>query len=445
LINALARRGSKTAVPALLAESTSADAATAKAAFRALGKLANSADLAALLAQLTSLKAADARSEAESAATKVLERTADAGQRSATVTTALAKTTDAESRCSLICLLPACGNDKALDAVKAARADRDMSVREAALRALAEWPDAAAIDPLLEVAQTSAQNTERVLALRGSVRLLGIASGYSAAEIAARFKKAMSHTKNAGEKKLVLGGLGNVHDPVALELAEPYLADLEVQAEAALATASLAPRLCGAYRDATRSALQKMAGLPVDAKLKQTASDLLEVMGRFDDFMLGWQVAGPYMQEAKDGQALFDVVFPPEQPGTPNIKWQLMPAGATKARPWQLDLLKLYGGEHRVAYARAWVFSETQQPARLELGSDDGIKAWINGQVVISANRGGDVAPGTEKANVTLRQGWNPILLKITQWTSGWGFCARLAKPDGAALPGLRISVTKPD
>ena len=112
-----------------------------------------------------------------------------------------------------------------------------------------------------------------------------------------------------------------------------------------------------------------------------------------------------------------------------------------KARPWQLDLGTLYGGNNRAAYARTWIYSETQQPARLEFGSDDGLKVWLNGEVVLAANRGGDVVPGAEKAAVTLKPGWNTLLLKVTQWTSGWGFCARVAKPDGSPLQGVRAEV----
>jgi hypothetical protein len=191
--------------------------------------------------------------------------------------------------------------------------------------------------------------------------------------------------------------------------------------------------------------VQKVVDLPVDKDLRQTARDLLEVSGEFGDFLMAWEVTGPYALEGNNGQALFDRAFPPEQAGAPNVKWQIMPAGALKARPWQLDLGKLYGGDHRVAYARTWVYSETAQPARLELGSDDGIKAWLNGKVVVTANRGGDVAPGAEKAQVALQQGWNSLLLKVTQWTSGWGFCARLAKPDGTPLPGVRTALNLPN
>ena len=38
-----------------------------------------------------------------------------------------------------------------------------------------------------------------------------------------------------------------------------------------------------------------------------------------------------------------------------------------------------------------------------------------------------------------LAQGWNTLLLKVTQNNLGWGFCVRLAAPDGGRLPGIRV------
>lgn len=441
LINVLARRGSPTAIPVLLEQAGSPDAAVAKAAFRALSKLAAADHLSALLDKMLELKAGAARGEAENAIAKAIDRTSDVGRRSSAVIGALGRARDTETRCALISLLPACGGPQALAAVASARADQDAQVREAAFRALAGWGDSAAIDPLLEIAQSSAPNTERVVALRGSVRLLGTATEYSTREVAARFQKAFAVAKTLNEGKLVLAGLASVHDPMALGLIEPFLSDADVQAEAAVAAVSLAPYLCGSAREATLAMLRKVADLPVDQKVKQSALNLREVIGKFDDFVMAWQVAGPFEREGKDGQALFEVAFGPEQAGTPNVKWKVMPAGALKARPWQLDLGTLYGGNNRAAYARTWIYSETQQPARLEFGSDDGLKVWLNGEVVLAANRGGDVVPGAEKAAVTLKPGWNTLLLKVTQWTSGWGFCARVAKPDGSPLQGVRAEV----
>jgi hypothetical protein len=78
------------------------------------------------------------------------------------------------------------------------------------------------------------------------------------------------------------------------------------------------------------------------------------------------------------------------------------------------------------------------------LGSDDGVKAWFNDKVVVAANRGGDVKPGDQKADVQLKAGWNKLMLKVTQWTAGWGYCARVTKPDGSPMTGLRFAPTPP-
>jgi hypothetical protein len=216
-----------------------------------------------------------------------------------------------------------------------------------------------------------------------------------------------------------------------------------VRSEAEQAALRLAPRLAGAWPETARRLLTRLADSPTSGK---AAQEMLSTLSAAGDFLLGWQVAGPYTAEGKDGQALFDHVFPPEQnPEPAGISWQLAPVGTVKERPWQVNLATLFPGDNRAAYARVWVHSASAQPARLELGADDGLKVWFNGQVALQANRGGDVKPGEFKVDITLQPGWNRVLLKITQWTSGWGFCARLVKPDGTPLAPLRISPYPPD
>jgi len=74
----------------------------------------------------------------------------------------------------------------------------------------------------------------------------------------------------------------------------------------------------------------------------------------------------------------------------------------------------------------------SNKAALLEIGSDDGVKVWLNDQLVHSNNVARPLQPGSDKAQVTLRQGWNRLLLKITQNNQGWEFCARLRQPDGS-------------
>jgi hypothetical protein len=45
----------------------------------------------------------------------------------------------------------------------------------------------------------------------------------------------------------------------------------------------------------------------------------------------------------------------------------------------------------------------------------------------------------TDRTDVSLKAGWNPLLLKITQNNLTWEFCARLCRRDGGKLEGVRF------
>jgi hypothetical protein len=118
-----------------------------------------------------------------------------------------------------------------------------------------------------------------------------------------------------------------------------------------------------------------------------------------------------------------------------------LPANNHEAEPWKIDLLQAIGGLQRVAYARTWINSPRQQNVRMEIGSDDGIKIWLNNTVVHANNVARAVQPGSDKVDVTLKKGWNSLLLKVTQYNAGWGFCIRLAEPGGEPVTGLRAAL----
>lgn len=120
--------------------------------------------------------------------------------------------------------------------------------------------------------------------------------------------------------------------------------------------------------------------------------------------------------------------------------WQHVPA-----QTGFVDLAKFLGGDQRAAYLRSEIWSASAQTAVLELGSDDGIKAWLNGAVILANNTARGAAPAQEKADVMLNAGWNTLLLKITQGTGGWGAFARLADEKGNALTGIAEKIPGSD
>ena len=98
-------------------------------------------------------------------------------------------------------------------------------------------------------------------------------------------------------------------------------------------------------------------------------------------------------------------------------------------------------GGNRAGYVKTNVFSPADQDVKLEIGSDDGVKVWINGKVVHANNATRPCRAGEDKARAKLKKGWNAVLVKITQGGGEWQFCVRICKPDGGALDGLKVSV----
>src|SRR5262249_7796934 len=94
-------------------------------------------------------------------------------------------------------------------------------------------------------------------------------------------------------------------------------------------------------------------------------------------FIQDWLVCGPFRQaDAVGAAAVFPMVFPPEKPGE-KVQWKHAP------RADMIDLATLFPGEENcAAYLKTWLISAQDRGARLFIGSDDGVKAWLNGVVV---------------------------------------------------------------
>ena len=103
-----------------------------------------------------------------------------------------------------------------------------------------------------------------------------------------------------------------------------------------------------------------------------------------------------------------------------------------------VDLQSLIGGDNCVAYLQGQIWSQIEQKAVLEIGSDDGIKVWLNGQIVHANNAMRGVKAGEDKVQVTLKKEWNEIRLKVTNGSGGWGACLRVADDEGKRLETVK-------
>jgi HEAT repeat protein len=420
-----------------------ADSKVQRESFKVLKMVADAKFLPALVELLIKTKSQSVRGEAEKTVAAVAHKIEQKDRQAEAVLAALAQVVDVEARCSLLSVLGRIGDNSALPELRKALADDDAKIQDAAIRALSDWPNPAPVDDLLKVAKTSDNQVHRILALRGFVRLLGLETGRPAEEMIELYQQAMKLAPDVPEKRKVLSGLANTKSLAALEMAATCLQDSSLQQEAEVAVVKIAEGIYGSYPEKTKEVLAKIMQTSKSDSLREQAQNVIDQIGRFEDYITAWQVSGPYTKEGADGSMLFDVAFAPERPDPPSADWQIMPAGTNQDRPWLMELDRALGGDNRAAYLRTNVWSDKSRKVLLELGSDDGIKVWLNGQVVHANNATRPAGPGQDKVEVTLKQGWNPLLLKVTQGGGEWAVCARLRQLDGSKLDGLKYQAEK--
>jgi hypothetical protein len=131
--------------------------------------------------------------------------------------------------------------------------------------------------------------------------------------------------------------------------------------------------------------------------------------------------------------------FHPSRRGS-KVDWKPYTVPANKkAGLVEFDKMNSFKGENRVAYLRTTIVSETEQNAMLEVGSDDGVKIWLNGKVVHSNNTVRPCSPGQDKVKIKLNKGNNTLLIKVTQGGGEWALSCRICSPDGKPLSNITI------
>lgn len=231
LIATLSARNASEATPVLIETAASPEEPVRRASFAALKRLAGPEHADALVAFLLKGLGDAEAGEAEAAALAAIRRTADETAQCKPLVAAWPKATTPAAKRSLLRLMTKTGGKGALAIVKTACDDADKDVKDAAVRTLIDWPDAEPIQDVLTLAQCAPDETHKVLALRGFVRMIGISDGDDK-QMLDMYAKAMALAARADEKKLVLAALADMPTDGAKAMAR------ECEKDPALATAA---------------------------------------------------------------------------------------------------------------------------------------------------------------------------------------------------------------
>ena len=431
LLRALGERGDPGAADLLLQHGDNENEPVRLAALGSLRKLAVANTLTPLLNLAGKAKSNREREPVIKALTAICQASHDKDQATRQVLDAMDRFPAAERHHPLQ-LLGELATPAALSAAQTASQSSDSLLARESVRVLSQWPNAAAAPILLDLARKSADTRLQLLALSGS-----IAVTEQETDLAKRFdllQQAMTAARRPDEKKQALGQIGQIPTTAALQVALEQLADSNLTTEAGLAAVSIAEKLAGANPQLADDVAVKVLAQCKSQDIVKRAWALRRQPKVGGPFIQDWQVSGPYHQQGATGaEAVFNTVFAPEKPGE-SVNWKPMPRGD------HANLAAIFPDQvNCAAYLRAQIIAPQASKAALLIGSDDGVKAWLNGALVHGNNVDRGMVPDQDMAPIELKKGDNQFLLKITQGGGGWMACARIVGTDGQPIAGLRV------
>ncbi len=421
LVGVLVRRDVAEAAPALL--KTARNRELQDVSFAGLQSLARVEDVPAIIDLLaksgnysrvrTLLVALAQRCDAKKKVSEILVANLDTGK-------------DEAFRGAVLVTLGELGDDSSgLPVLRKALNDNQDVIRRAAIGGLGRWLNGAPLPDLLRVAREDASGTQ-VRALRAYIGLAGTAGSMQPNERIQCYKTALGMMPDATSKKMVFAGLQRVRTLESMQLAASHIQDEDAREEAALAVVTIAEEIYAGDAKAAGSVLELVVAAHVANSTKDRAKTTLDEIKGIQNYLTAWEVAGPYAEKDKNYSQLFDMAFGPELPNA-QVEWRKIPISKYEQHPAYADLLKEFdGGEQEVAYLRTQIESSDAKPVTLEIFSDDGVKAWLNGKVVHANNTARPIPAEPDRVNVTLDKGVNTLMLKVTQNNMPWGAIVRI-------------------
>lgn len=280
LIQGLANRRAAAFGPYLLRQAADADPAVRRAAIRALAVCAAPDDLPTLLSLM--LKTQDPAEQAglQRAVVAAANQNPDAEHRTAAILQRLSQADQTET-ILLVRTLGQIGGTDALKTIQPLLKSDNPDLKDAAIGALADWPDLSALDDLMQIVQTEELRCQ-VIALRSALRLMQN-NPLPDRQKVQRAKQALQAVSRSEEKQRILSFLSQIKTLRSLTAAAGCLAeeDPSLRSAAAVAVARIAlpddthPGLTGVY---VATVLTDALNALPDETLQQQVRDYLATL-----------------------------------------------------------------------------------------------------------------------------------------------------------------------
>ena len=257
VIEAVGQRRLETATAALIKAADDADQQTRNAALMALGSTVGLDDLPVLIERFVAPKKPEDAQAAVKALRAASVRMPDGEACAATLAAAMAKSPVA-AKCTVLEILGAMGNAKALAIIATAAKDTDPKLQDTASRMLGQWMTLDAAPVLLDLAKTAPDGKYQIRALRGYIRLLR-QFPMPDAKRAAMCRAAWDAADRDAEKKLVLQVIARYPSNDMLKMAAELAKTASMKIEIVKAEYGAGEKT----KDVTETLQKHVGGLPV--------------------------------------------------------------------------------------------------------------------------------------------------------------------------------------
>jgi hypothetical protein len=163
----------------------------------------------------------------------------------------------------------------------------------------------------------------------------------------------------------------------------------------------------------------------------ESMPDLLnEIIARAkvqETFFKDWWLAGPF--DSDPDRKGYEFAFAPEQKVDTNATLRTPEGKELVWKKHQADVFpyidlaaQLSQKENVVGYAFRTIHSPEPRVTKFGVGSNDGVKVWVNKKLVLNRPVSRRAAPNQDIIAIPLQKGSNEILVKVDQIARGWGF-----------------------
>jgi len=271
VIDALAERRDRQAVPLLIEAAVASEPGVREAAMRALAVFGGAAEVPMMVASL--LKATgDERMAAERSLVAVCTTGRDAGPATDAFVSAYS-TADAAARRAILPVLARVGGPKVLAIVDTMLADP--ATRSQGLDALSKWPDATVKDRLLALLGDTSDPKEKEVVLGTLIRIAPLPDNkLNDGQKLELLQKTMGLCQRTEDKARVLERANAIRTIETFRFVAPYLDDPALAEPACRSVVELAhhQKLRDAHRQEFTEALDKVLGLTKNDELRERAT-----------------------------------------------------------------------------------------------------------------------------------------------------------------------------